>query len=108
VQQSTGIGANPAARGRGSDFLTVEIEVNGEVFTSNYRIEASPDSVRREAEIAVRFDPDNPNRIVRDRPPRPMIGAFMIPAILAGLIFAAIITNLRIIAPRKGKREQDA
>ena len=80
--------------------LTVEIEVNGEVFSSR-NFEANLGSVRRGAEIAVRYDPGNPNRMVRDWPPRPMINAFMMPGILTAVIFLALISNFRIIPPRK-------
>ena len=90
----------PYGAERRSDRLTVEIEVNGEVFSSR-NFEANLGSVRWGAEIAVRYDPDNPNTMVRDSPLRPMINAFMIPAILTAIIFLAVISNFRIIPPRK-------
>ncbi|MCL2377469.1 MAG: DUF3592 domain-containing protein [Defluviitaleaceae bacterium] len=90
----------PYGAERRSDRLTVEIEVNGEVFSSR-NFEANLGSFRRGAEIAVRYDPGNPNAMVRDWPPRPIIDAFMIPGILTAVIFLALISNFRIIPPRK-------
>jgi len=100
VQQSTGIGPI-ASRGRGNDSLTVEIVVNGEVFSNNYRIQVRPDSVRRRGRIAVRFDPNNPNRIVRDIPPRSLGAIYVKPVFFTVIVFLAIVGNFRIIAPRK-------
>jgi len=101
VQRSTGIGGASGARRRGEDSLTVEIEVNGEVFSNNYRIRVRPDSVRLRSRIAVRFDPNNPNRIVRDIPPRSLGAIYVKPILFTLLVFAAIVSNFRIIAPRK-------
>ena len=100
VQQTTGIGP-PASRGRGQDSLTVEIEVNGEVFSNNYRIMVSADSVRRGNNIAVRFDPENPSRIVRDIPPAPIIWSLVLPTIFSFVVFLAIVTNFKIFPPPK-------